>query len=173
MRFRNHFGRYLVLTLMCLLATSSGSLIGKASAQQAGPDSGTTVYVEYLGDVDKPILPIVIFASMPSVVDMERVLGEIQAMEARREQVSDLDLGTIVGSLKLLLEIAGEDDSAGAFGSFRVTIVEPGEETTGVVGEKEAPRLLRMLGDVGGGRYEDLAGWVSTVQRRLEFGARS
>jgi hypothetical protein len=116
---------------------------------------------------------LVISSAPPPEGQPERVLGEVEAWEASVVTVSELDLGKIVGSTKILMETAGEEPTTFAFGTFRVTVVEPEEESSAILAPEQLAPLLDLLEEIAATGYEDLAGWVSSVKHRLALAVGS
>ncbi len=173
MSLRTIFRLDLILVVVILLAASYGTVVGEASAQESDADAVTTVYLQHLGESGKPILPLVISSAPPPEGQPERVLGEVEAWEASVVTVSELDLGKIVGSTKILMETAGEEPTTFAFGTFRVTVVEPEEESSAILAPEQLAPLLDLLEEIAATGYEDLAGWVSSVKHRLALAVGS
>jgi hypothetical protein len=167
------FRLYSILMVIVFLAASVGMVAHEASAQPADSDTGTTVYLQHIGDSGKPILPLVISSAPPPEGESERVLGDVEALEASFVTLSGLDLGKIVGSTKMLIETAGEEPASLPFGTFRVTVVDPEEESSAVLPREQLAPLLDLLEETAGTKYEALAGWVSAVKHRLSLAVGS
>lgn len=149
-----------------LMALLSSLPAGVASAQPTDAGAVTTVYLQHIGDSGKPILPLLISSAPAPAGQSERVLGDVEALEATVVTVSELDLGKIVGSTKMLIGTTDEEPAAFPFGTFRVTVVEPEEESSAILAPEKLTPLLDQLDEIADG-YEDLAGWVSSVKHRL------
>lgn len=169
MSLRTVFRLDLILLVVTLMAASFGLVVGEATAQESEADAVTTVYLQHIGASGKPILPLMISSAPPPEGEPERVLGEVEALEASFVTVSELDLGELVGSTKMLLELAGEVPATYPFGTFRVTVVGPEEESSAILAPEQLAPLLDLLEEIGATRYEDLAGWVSSVKHRLDL----
>ena len=163
-------GLCLALATFIMIGGGRGIVSAQTAPSTIATDRTPAVYVEYAGPVDKPVLPIVIFHITPPQDEMVRVLGSVQGMLAHTAQISELDLGVLIGSLEVLLETADKAAVAGAPGSFRVTMVDGSGDLVHVLGERDAPRLLQLLTDLGDGRYETLKTWTANISHRLAIG---
>ena len=144
MSLRAVFRLDLILLVVVLLAASFGMVVCEVSAQDADADAVTAVYLQHVGESGKPILPLVISSAPLPEGEPERVLGEVEALEASVVTVSELDLGKIVGSTQMLIETAGEEPVTHPFGTFRVTVVEAEEESSAILAPEQLTPLLDL-----------------------------
>ncbi len=135
-----HRSCHIGLVLIALLPF--GCIKQAASGQK--DEITSAVYIEHIGESDKSILPVVIFAKTPSEAELKRIIGDVVWDMAAMVNVSNDDLRRIIAVTYKFFQTAQEDTKGHKFGTFRVTVVEGKNEKKRILSadEIEISRIL-------------------------------
>jgi hypothetical protein len=148
--------------LLILLATQFAAVI---AAGQCKPTDLRTpaVYLEHLGDSDKPIFPIVIATAPPPEQELHCALPSMW-MSAEVFVVADEEFAQ---AARLTRQGGSADEKAGFTGFLYRIVSKPAATETGLLDLKRSEQLLGALASYFKGRQPRLQHHLEVTLRRL------
>ena len=117
-----------LLCHFCLIGIILTALLPSACVQQTTSgqrdEITSAVYIEHVGESNKSLLPVVIFAKKPSEAELKRVIGKVVWDQAIMVSAGEDDLRKITAAVYKSFQTTQEDTKGYKFIAFRVTIVE-------------------------------------------------
>lgn len=156
----------LAVTLVCF-STISNALNKSSFSDRTKMERIPAIYIQHVGESDKPIFPVVISTSTPPMAELKRILGKDDYRHAIPVYVSETDLNRITASVKSLLISQRSDSESTAFGTFRVTVVESAEELAQTLSPSRIAPVLSAIKMSSDTKNETLQKKISSIERRL------
>lgn len=137
--------------------------------QSSEPDIHPAVYIQHVGQSDKPLFPVVFAVDRPSDDELLRVLRD-QA-EVKFSQVilvSPDSFQLIVDQTSQSLRRARKPAAPQAFGTFRIVVSTPAADRSGRVDRESALRLFRKISEsISPPDHEPINDALDTLRVRL------
>ena len=127
--------------VMLLMPAESARAQASARVAATGPP-GAAIYLQHIGESDKPINPMVFASTRPATDELKRVLGEREARFANVILLSPADLGRAAQEVGRQLALKETPPARRVYGTFRVTLIRDGGE---IVREVNRPRTLAIV----------------------------
>lgn len=127
---------------------------------------GDAIYIQHIGESDKPIFPLIIGVTAPRKDEIKLVLGDSQWKWATIIVIPNNVFGDLVLRVEGALAKIEKDTEGGAYGTFKITITGPVGERARIIDSSAAKEIFDAMISVAG-KSKKLNDAITNLQRRL------
>jgi hypothetical protein len=125
------------------------------------------IYIQHIGESDKPIHPLVVGVTAPPEDELKLVLGNHQWKHATIIIIPDSLFGNLAARVGGALGKIEKDAEGRAYGTFKITIAGPEGEVTRTLDAAATKAILDIVIDVSDRTSGELADAILNLKRRL------